>query len=184
MRKSSWTMRRDSPLSRDGKKMLVRSGANAYIVGTTPAQKLDKPLSTAGMSLTVDPLAEWHQMFNDAWRIERDYFYDPGMHGVDWNLMKKRYGSLIDDAVSRWDVTFVLGELIGELSSSHTYVQGGQTEVGPRRGVGLLGADYTLEKRRVPHREDHRRWRVGQRGALAAAAGRRRTSTRATTSSP
>ena len=97
------------------------------------------------MTMTVDPSAEWHQMFNDAWRIERDYFYDPGMHGVDWNTMRSRYGKLIDDAVSRWDVSFVLGELIGELNSSHTYVQGGQYENGPRRTIGLLGADFALE---------------------------------------
>jgi tricorn protease len=95
--------------------------------------------------MTVDPSAEWHQMFNDAWRVERDYFYDPGMHGVDWNTMRSRYGKLIDDAVSRWDVSFVLGELIGELNSSHTYVQGGQYENGPRRNIGLLGADFALE---------------------------------------
>lgn len=132
-------------LSADGKKLLVSNASNFYIIDVKPAQKLEKPLATSAMSLTVDPLAEWHQMFNDAWRIERDYFYDPGMHGVNWDLMRSRYGRLIDDAVSRWDVSFVLGELIGELNSSHTYVQGGATETGPRRGVGLLGADYTIE---------------------------------------
>ncbi|MFI5228017.1 MAG: PDZ domain-containing protein [Gemmatimonadales bacterium] len=131
--------------SADGKKLLVRSAQDWYIVDAKPAQKLDKKLAVASMSMTVDPSAEWHQMFNDAWRIERDYFYDPGMHGVDWNEMRTRYGKLIDDAVSRWDVTFVLGELIGELNSSHTYVQGGQFENGPRRSIGLLGADYSLE---------------------------------------
>ena len=131
--------------SADGKKLLVRSAQDWYIIDAKPAQKLDKKLVTASMSMTVDPSAEWHQMFNDAWRIERDYFYDPGMHGVDWSAMRSRYGKLIDDAVSRWDVTFVLGELIGELNSSHTYVQGGQFENGPRRNIGLLGADYSLE---------------------------------------
>lgn len=136
-------------VSDDGKKMVVwasaPTGPEAYIVDVRPAQKLDKKLALAGMEMTVDPLAEWHQEFNDAWRIERDYFYDPGMHGVNWNAMRDRYGKLIDDAISRWDVSFVLGELIGELNSSHTYVQGGQYDNGPRRGVGLLGADYALE---------------------------------------
>ena len=138
-------------ISDDGKKMLVAAntpGANApdfYIVDVRPAVKLEKKLNIASLEMTVDPLAEWHQEFNDAWRIERDYFYDPGMHGVNWNAMRDRYGKLIDDAISRWDVTFVIGELIGELNSSHTYVQGGQFENGPRRGVGLLGADYELE---------------------------------------
>jgi tricorn protease len=131
--------------SADGKKLLVRNAQDWFIVDAKPAQKLDKKLATATMSMTVDPSAEWHQMFNDAWRVERDYFYDPGMHGVDWNGMRSRYGKLIDDAVSRWDVSFVLGELIGELNSSHTYVQGGQYENGPRRNIGLLGADFALE---------------------------------------
>jgi tricorn protease len=67
------------------------------------------------------------------------------MHGVDWNAMRTRYGKLIDDAVTRWDVNFVIGELIAELNSSHTYVSGGDFETPPRRGVGLLGADFTLE---------------------------------------
>jgi tricorn protease len=131
--------------SADGKKLLVRNAQDWFIIDPKPAQKLDKKLATATMSMTVDPSAEWHQMFNDAWRVERDYFYDPGMHGVDWNSMRSRYGKLIDDAVSRWDVSFVLGEMIGELNSSHTYVQGGQYENGPRRNIGLLGADFALE---------------------------------------
>lgn len=129
----------------DGKKMLVASGPNQYITDIRPAIRLDKPLVLTGMSMTVDPVVEWHQIFNDAWRVERDYFYDPGMHGVDWNQMRTRYGALIDDAVSRWDVDFVLGELIAELNSSHTYVNAGPLENGPVRGVGMLGADFALE---------------------------------------
>lgn len=131
--------------SADGKKLLVTQGGGWYIIDPRPAQKLTTRLATAGMSVTVDPVAEWRQIFNDAWRIERDYFYDPGMHGVNWNAMRTQYGKLIDDAVTRWDVSFVLGELIGELNASHTYVQGGQYESGPRRAIGLLGADYKVE---------------------------------------
>ena len=137
--------------------------------GAEARQEARRP---ATMSMTVDPSAEWHQMFNDAWRVERDYFYDPGMHGVDWNTMRSRYGKLIDDAVSRWDVSFVLGELIGELNSSHTYVQGGQYENGaathdrtPRRRLRARG-------RLLLHHQDLRRRRVGQRGAVAAQAPR------------
>jgi tricorn protease len=132
-------------VSADGKKLLVQKGRNWYIADLKPKQKLEKPLNIADMTMTIDPMAEWKQIFADAWRIERDYFYDPGMHGVDWNLMRTRYGNLIDDAVSRWDVSFVLGELIGELNSSHTYNSGGEMERPPRRGVGLLGADYKLD---------------------------------------
>jgi tricorn protease len=93
----------------------------------------------------VDPVAEWRQIFTDAWRLERDYFYDPGMHGVNWDEMRQRYGKLLEDAVTRWDVNYVIGELIGELNSSHTYRSGGDVEKGPVAGVGYLGCDFSLE---------------------------------------
>ena len=95
--------------------------------------------------MTVDPRAEWRQMFNDVWRFERDFFYDPGMHGVDWNAMKERYGRMLQDAVTRWDVNYVIGELIAELNSSHTYRGGGALEKPLQRGVGMLGVDWALE---------------------------------------
>ena len=106
---------------------------------------MDKPLATSGLEMALDPVAEWRQIFNDVWRIERDYFYDPNMHGVDWPAMKRRYGALLDDVVTRWDLNFVIGELIAELSASHAYRGGGDTEQPQQRGVGLLGADYSLE---------------------------------------
>ncbi len=67
------------------------------------------------------------------------------MHGLDWNELREHYGSLLDDAVTRWDVNFIIGELIGELNASHTYVGGGDTESARRRRVGLLGVDWALE---------------------------------------
>jgi tricorn protease len=97
------------------------------------------------MEATVDPRAEWRQLFTDAWRLERDFFYDPEMHGVDWNAMREQYGRLLEDAVTRWDVNFVIGELIAELNASHTYRGGGDLESSQRRGVGLLGVDWSLE---------------------------------------
>jgi tricorn protease len=132
-------------LSADHKKLLVRKGSNYYIIEPKESQKLDKALATSGFEVTVDPVAEWKQIFTDAWRIERDLFYDPGLHGVDWNAMRERYGKLLDDAVTRWDVNYVIGELIGELNASHTYRNGGDTEASPTRGVGYLGCDFALE---------------------------------------
>ncbi|UCC73709.1 MAG: PD40 domain-containing protein [Gemmatimonadota bacterium] len=128
----------------DGKKMLVTQ-QGTFIVEVKPDQKLDKRLRTNELEATIDPRAEWRQLFTDAWRFERDYFYDPNMHGVDWNAMREQYGRLIEDAVTRWDVNFVLGELIAELSASHTYRGGGDTESAGQRGVGLLGVDWSLE---------------------------------------
>ena len=132
-------------LSADGQKLLVAVQRRFAIVDVKPGQKFDKPLRTAELTMTVDPRAEWRQMFNDVWRFERDYFYDPGMHGVDWSAERVRYGKLLDAAVTRSDVNFAIGELISELSSSHTYRGGGDLEEGPRRGVGLLGVDWALE---------------------------------------
>jgi len=135
----------DALLSADGKKLLVRKDRRFAIVDAKPNQKMEKTLRTAEMATLVDPRAEWRQIFADAWRFQRDYFYDPNMHGVDWQAMRQHYGALIDDAVTRWDVNFVLGELIAELNASHTYRGGGDTEGQPRRGVGLLGVDWSLE---------------------------------------
>ncbi|MBS3820116.1 PDZ domain-containing protein, partial [bacterium] len=75
----------------------------------------------------------------------RDYFYDPHMHGVDWEAMKEHYQALLDDAVTRSDVNFVIGELIAELNSSHTYRGGGDIERGPRKKVGYLGIDWEMK---------------------------------------
>ena len=93
----------------------------------------------------IDPVAEWQQMFTEAWRLERDYFYDPNMHGVDWPAMRERYGRILKDAVTRWDVNYVIGELIAELNASHAYRSGGDLENPLQRGVGYLGVDFALE---------------------------------------
>ncbi len=132
-------------LSGDGKKLLVWKKDAYAIVDVKADQKMEKKLATADLEAVVDPVAEWHQIFADAWRIERDFFYDPNLHKVDWAAMKLRYGKLLDDAVTRWDVNFVLGELIAELNASHTYRGGGDLEKPAERGVGLLGVDFTLE---------------------------------------
>lgn len=129
----------------DGKKLLLVNRGTLAITDIKPGVKMDKPLAVANVELTVDPRAEWKQIFNDAWRIERDFFYDPNMHGVDWEAMRKQYGALIDDAISRDDVNFIIGELIAELNTSHTYRSGGDLDIPPQRPAGLLGADFALE---------------------------------------
>ena len=128
----------------DGKKIFAVQKRKFAVVEVKADQKFEKPLRTAEMEAPVDPRAEWRQIFNDTWRFERDYFYDPGMHGVDWAAMRTQYGRLIDDAVTRWDVNFVIGELIGELNSSHTYRGGGDEEDSAHRGIGMLGVDWEL----------------------------------------
>jgi tricorn protease len=132
-------------LTHDGNKALVRNGQRFSIIEVKPAQKLDKTLRTDEMETIVDPRAEWRQMFADAYRFERDFFYDPNMHGVDWNALRDRYRALLDDAVTRWDVNFVLGEFIAELNASHTYRGGGDEENATNRTVGVLGVDWAVE---------------------------------------
>jgi tricorn protease len=132
-------------LSANREKLLLRKGSDYAIVEPKDGQKMDKKINTKDFEAQVNPLAEWRQIFNDAWRLERDYFYDPGMHGVNWEEMRSRYGKLLSEAVTRWDVNYVIGELISELNSSHTYRSGGDLEKGPTLGVGYLGCDYSLE---------------------------------------
>jgi len=134
----------DLELSANREKLLVRKDRSYYIIEPKESQRLDKRIETGGFEAVVDPRAEWKQIFTDAWRLERDIFYDPYMHGVNWNLMRERYGKLLDDAVTRWDVNFILGELIAELNSSHTYRSGGDLERSSERGVGYLGCDFAL----------------------------------------
>ena len=85
------------------------------IVDVKPGQKLDKVMRTAEMETVVDPRAEWRQMFQDAYRFERDFFYDPGLHKVDWKAMRDRYRPLVAHVHHRADLTHVIGEMISEL---------------------------------------------------------------------
>jgi tricorn protease len=132
-------------LSADGKKALVRRRNTFAIVDLQPNQEIKKTLRTGELEAEIDPRAEWRQIFVDAWRLQRDFFYDPNLHGVDWEGVKERYGRLLEDCATRWDVNYVIGEMIAELDASHTYRGGGDLEHPKTRGVGLLGVDWSLE---------------------------------------
>jgi tricorn protease len=132
-------------LSADGKKLLVQRQRALAIIRPEENQKFEKPLRTAEMQAMVDPMQEWKQIFTDAWRLQRDYFYDPKMHGVDWNLMKERYSKMLNGAMTREEVNVVLGEMMGELDASHTYKGGGDEEQGKTSAVGYLGIDWKAE---------------------------------------
>jgi len=131
-------------VSADGKKLLLGGGRGASIsdasAGATP-----KPIVTSSMLLEVDPRAEWKQMFREAWRLQRDYFYDPHMHGVDWQAVYDRYAPLVDQLNAREDLSFLISEMISELNVGHAYYQGGDVEDSPSRTVGMLGADFKLD---------------------------------------
>lgn len=132
-------------LSADNKKVLVRRLNTFSVLKPEEGQKFEKTLRLTEMRVMVDPMEEWKQLFNDTWRFERDYFYDAGMHGVDWKLMKERYMKMLEGAMSREEVNVVLGEMIGELNASHTYKSGGDEEQTKTDPVGYLGVDWQAE---------------------------------------
>ncbi|HXV77502.1 MAG TPA: PDZ domain-containing protein [Candidatus Polarisedimenticolaceae bacterium] len=134
----------DFAISADDEKMLVVHEEKFAIVDVAAEQKMDETLDLSGLELELDPVAEWRQIFHDAWRFERDYFYDPRMHGVDWDDMRERYAALLDDVVTRWDLNFLIGELIAELNASHAYRGGGDEQQPKELGTGLLGCDFEL----------------------------------------
>jgi tricorn protease len=131
-------------LSADGKKILYRVKSDWFIGDAKAGLKSgDGKLDLAGLRVKLDPRAEWKQMFEDGWRIVRDWFYDPKMHGVDWAGMKKRYGVLVPFVAHRADLDFIFGEMIGELESGHTYVAAGDEPGKTRVLGGMLGCEFT-----------------------------------------
>lgn len=142
-------------LSFDGSKILYEGegggGRTAHTFGIVDAKAEQKKvgegaISLAGMKAEIDPPAEWKQMFNEVWRQERDYFYEASMNGVDWQKMHDKYAQLLPYVSDRYSLTYILGDLIGELSNSHTYVGGGDYPDLHPVNVGLLGVDFDLDQ--------------------------------------
>lgn len=131
-------------LSSDGKKLLVRKGGTFAVVESKPKQKLDKPMSLDGLAALIDPREEWRQVFVDAWRIERDFFYVDNMHGVDWEGVRDHYLKMLDDCVSRSDVGYVIREMISELNIGHAYYNGRDNDEEDFVQTGMLDADFEL----------------------------------------
>jgi tricorn protease len=130
-------------LSANGEKLLVSMGRNTYaIVNAKPGQKVaDSTLKLDTMEMKIDPKVEWAQEFTDAWRILRDWFYDPNMHGLDWNAMRAKYSQLVPFVAHRADLDYILGELAGDMNAGHVYV-GSPSDINiPRVDNGLLGAN-------------------------------------------
>ncbi len=133
--------------SPDGKNVMYRSGRDYYI--NKVADKFntkDGKLNLSDMQVMLDRKAEWNQVFNESWRHFKYFFYDPNMHGVDWNAMHDKYAELLPYVSHRSDLTYLIGEMIGELNAGHAYVTGGDMEKVPDVGIGLLGIDLELDK--------------------------------------
>jgi tricorn protease len=129
----------------DGKSLLVSSKGKYGIIKPAPKQKIDKPVPIDGLVMDWAPREEWRQIFMDTWRRHRDFFYDPNMHQVDWEAMRDRYGALLKDARTRWDVTNIQSNMVAELSAGHTYSRGGDVQAVPQRETGFLGIDWEMK---------------------------------------
>lgn len=129
-------------LSADRKKMIVGKGGK-YSIIDVPKAKVDlgETLNLSGMEVRLDKKAEWTQMYNESWRQMKYFFYAPNMHGVDWDGVKAKYAPLVPHVNHRADLTYIIGEMIGELSAGHTYVGGGEYPKAKRLQTGLLGAE-------------------------------------------
>lgn len=132
-------------MSANGQKILVEKSGSYAVLSPQEGQKFEKTLPLADMQMMVDPVQEWKQIFMDVWRFERDYFYDPGMHGVNWAAAKDHYLKMLEGAMTREEVDFIIGELIGELNASHTYHGGGDVERTENKSVGYLGVDWQAD---------------------------------------
>jgi tricorn protease len=134
-------------LSADGKKLLYQGEKNGdyYIVETEKKpEKGDGKLKLEEMEVHVDPRAEWAQMLREVYRIQRDYFYDGHMHGLDWDAAYVKYEPFLAHVGHREDLNFIFAELMGELVVGHAYVGGGDVPQMDRVPCGLLGADYEI----------------------------------------
>jgi len=131
-------------VDKEGKKVIYKAGPVYGIVEATPgkAKVGEGKLNLSGLQVKVDPREEWRQIFREAWRIERDFYWDPEMTGHDWKKIGARYEALLPWVAHRSDLNYLIGEMISELSTSHTYVGGGDQPQKPRVSVGMLGADF------------------------------------------
>ncbi len=130
-------------VSADGKKLLYVAGKTVGIVGVQGAPKpgMGRLAKLEKAKILVDPRAEFRQIFDEAWRIERDFFYVANMHGADWPAVKEKYRPFLDYVASRSDLNYLLAEMIGELVVGHAYVGGGDIPKVKGEQAGLLGAD-------------------------------------------
>jgi tricorn protease len=136
-------------LSADGKKLLYAAKDTFGIVEAGKFEPGKDKLDVAAISVRIEPRAEWEQIFNEAWRINRDYFYTPTMHGADWPAIKKKYAALLPDVPTRGDLNFLIRAMCSELAVGHSYLGGGDRLYENKSvPVGLLGADYEVKDNR------------------------------------
>ncbi|MBP7214965.1 MAG: PD40 domain-containing protein [Candidatus Kapabacteria bacterium] len=134
-------------ISNDGKSILINQKGDYYITKLDSKVDLNEgKLNLDKMEMSLDRRAEWNQVFNEAWRQMKYFFYNPNMNGLDWNAIRERYGRLVPYVNHRYDLTLLIGEMIGELDAGHCYVGGGDMPKVEPKKIGLLGARYELDE--------------------------------------
>jgi len=136
-------------VSANGEKALYRQGKGWFIAGTAAAPKAGEgALKLAEMEVYADPRAEWSQMYREAWRIERDFLYDPNHHGLNLISAEKKYAPFLQGAGGRADLNYLFEEMLGEITVGHMFIGGGEMPAAKKVKGGLLGADYRVENGR------------------------------------
>lgn len=133
-------------ISFDNDWILIANKGEFFIEKLTDKPKPTNKIATAEMQTYLDKKAEWNQVFDEAWRQMKHFFYDPNMHGVNWENIHKRYKPLVNHVVHRTDLTYIIGEMIGELNIGHAYVGGGDAPKIEKVSIGLLGAEFESDK--------------------------------------
>jgi tricorn protease len=165
-------------ISANGEKMLYQQGPAWNLVSTTvPTRPGEGIVKTADMEVLVEPRLEWRQMFNEIWRGERDFFYDPNTHGLDIEKAKKLYAPYLDAVVHRDDLNYLFREMLNQITVGHMYISGGEMQRPSVVSVGLLGADYKVENNRYRFRPRLQRRELESAASRSAdRAGRQRQS--------
>ncbi len=137
-------------VSANGEKMLFGQFPGRFTIASTvaPLKPGEGVLNVGEMEVYVDPRAEWKQMYTEAWRIQRDFFYDPTFHGLDIAAAEKRYAVFLDSIASRADLNYLFQEMLGNMTVGHHNSGGGDSPNVTRYSGGLLGADYRIENGR------------------------------------
>jgi tricorn protease len=158
-------------VSADGKMMIYRSGRDLGIAKVSPGQKSGSGrLNLDDVTMKIDPRKEWNQIYTDGWRIFRDFFYVNNMHGVDWKAIHDRYSPLVQYVSHRADLDYILGEIISETNTGHSYVDWGDFEKVKRIDTGLLGAELVADqaagKYKIAKIYDGENWNDARRSPL------------------
>jgi tricorn protease len=129
-------------LNADASKALVNTRNSWFVIDAKVGAKAEKAINTSGLLTEINPRNEWRQIIQDVYRINRDYFYDPGLHGVDWEAVRDRALAQVDLAAVREDLTYIIAEMVSELNAGHTYVFGGNVDNPGDNNTGWLGCSF------------------------------------------